>query len=715
MLVDKATIHIPNHIVGKRDINHVLLEEKANFYKNNQFSQERFEKFARNQKSPPKFKLMKRDINLDMLKKKIKSEGSWGKPKPVTQPEFLRKYWDEPEDTFRMKDHYNDELFKNSMDSDELTMENLGVEEDIFPNFATSDEDWYYKNQFQPKQKQKPQKLNLDMDRRWMPISIRNRNGPSKFSEVYREELDIGKVKKIKLPWFESQKKNKYPWEDTYGYNGQKNRDMSVFNGLDELNFYDDLDYAFARKRRALLNTIAKDGPMKFKKNDIKKLGKHTIQKNKVPCKNCLKEKKQKSNVQVLLNDKHDKRNKTLDDLIAEADINENTIPPPRSKRSLLNNELPFLFGQYRPLTLDLKPWQPVDVLTLVKDHPSLLPLYALIQEQNLKNSLMHPRYFELRRKRFIDQKRLDSLENSIALKTESRKGVTEEKIEWNKNNGVTEKNDDGKGNVEWEIVSGDLKKENVNNVEQQTANKRITKLSNLDNEPDVNQNILQKNIDKKITNLGEENTEIDEKTTEDISEIKKLLLDDIRRKLEERYNLRHFISEQDDEQKDDKYDQDGELLKSRHNIEVNNEEQTVRRNKYLESNNDLSGAKENSIFKEKYENTNADPLNILQKVVKKNILKAARENLIEKEKLIESQMNDLEATRQTTLNAIKNGVLRRNDVNNKDNIVSRIPTFLEKVLGQSNAKPIENLMETVKKSIKQMNVNLNNFITRLF
>lgn len=127
VLVNKATLKIPKHFISRRDINRHLLEEKANFYKNHLFSQEMFEQLANEKNLFPKYNnrlkrsvnaqllnlkatmeqnkkyipdrnghlrksptkslsKSKRDINLDLLRKRTQPISAFGREKVIVQP-----------------------------------------------------------------------------------------------------------------------------------------------------------------------------------------------------------------------------------------------------------------------------------------------------------------------------------------------------------------------------------------------------------------------------------------------------------------------------------------------------------------------------------------------------------------------------------------------------------------------------------------------------
>ncbi|CAG9759740.1 unnamed protein product [Ceutorhynchus assimilis] len=490
LLVDKATLKIPKHFVFKRAINKILLEEKANFHKSNSFTQEMYEEIAKEMKIYPKHKKYrrsqnnrlskrsintqllnlkalaeenkkfskkyngkinksylktKRDINLDLLKKRTQSQ--FDKSKVIVQPNFNRPkshIWTaghENEPT-SLDDESSHDLFDDIMRFEEKTFKD--IEEGRNPLAELDAYDKLFK-------KSNNRHSSLFENRFYNPFHLDQSNtqpktgsnlekfNPMKYLQSLQSRSEeFGQFvhhNQKQTPKFDDKlghlfAKSKYGQNDKdlrewsalkSVLNGRNEQPESLYGGFDDFNFSGDLDYGFYRKKRNI-KTISEAKMRSLKvniKNEIRKLKmqlkdeKLKYLKQKVS--KGIHQKHSKTNVQKIpkydlidLVANPDTKNLTLEQILAKADSRENIIEHGIQKRSIMKNEFDNIFGQYTPLTSGLKSWKPADILNLNKNYFTTLPIYSWVQDQNLrlkyeinKNKLLSQ--LGLRKKRHID------------------------------------------------------------------------------------------------------------------------------------------------------------------------------------------------------------------------------------------------------------------------------------------------------------------------
>ncbi|XP_050310397.1 uncharacterized protein LOC126746276 [Anthonomus grandis grandis] len=251
MLVNKATLKIPKslwHTLRKRDINKILLEEKANHYKNNLFSQETLEQhFKQKNKLHPKLKLFKRDINLDLLKRK-------SEPSPVSL-RSRSKTVVQPKETYGRRnnmDQYSEEPLNEDFFEDFLHFEEKLIEDIKDPRRSFADDlKRLDLRKLQQELFKKPKTTTVN------PLGKRYFQYLKASHEDYDEDDLDPIVEDYPAPSFSrfNDKRNKDGWRDWQVKAHHTNKDIGersfLCDDMDTFNYLENMDYGFLRKKRS--------------------------------------------------------------------------------------------------------------------------------------------------------------------------------------------------------------------------------------------------------------------------------------------------------------------------------------------------------------------------------------------------------------------------------------------------------------------------------
>ncbi|XP_076265337.1 uncharacterized protein LOC143199418 isoform X2 [Rhynchophorus ferrugineus] len=685
MLVNKATIRLPRQ---RRDINHVLLDEKAIFHKNNQFSQEQFEKFFKENKNSRR--PAKRDINLDLLKKKTKPEAGLGRSKTAKQSKVspLRKYWEEQEAKHRRMDVKDDsEIFKNFMDSDELDSYDFGKGARTFVDLTSSEQaassEWFQPIKTKCKHKS-PFGTNISPNARSKTKEYSSRDGFHFMEQSDEDEDDAGghsHVKKLGWSWNDPSKKFSELWEMKYGQNEKTYNDMSVFNGLDEFNVFDDLDYAIMRSKRHI-NPIVRSKT------------------NRIMCKrNCLKVPNKKQQEKST-------KGPLITNRIATATGTEvNEIPRSRSTRSLLDNKL---FGYYKPLTLGLKPWKPVDMIGLAQN-PNLFPLFARFHDQNLGNSLLPPTYLGLgRKRRYIETNRLQSVENFIDSREMSREQTytyPPTSRQWTLPSKQEPNDDDVNEKQSDKKPSSIIAKDEQDNT---IVNDHPISSKQEHDDDDVSEKQNHKKLSNIIVKDDEHHT-----TDNDLISSKQEYDDDDDDDSEKQFDEKPSNIIVKDEEHHTTDNNHPISPKQEHNDRDVNDKQSV--SDHSTTVGSVTHPHQDPTIQE-YSSKSGDDFNLLKNEFEKDILTQARDNLIRKEELLEDQMGILGNVRNSTLNSVEGIVSQtRKILDSTEKAALQSPNYLEKIFGKTNVKYLENFANKMKNYFDSVGRNVKSFFSSIF
>ncbi|XP_066139321.1 uncharacterized protein [Euwallacea fornicatus] len=473
MLVDKATLKIPKYFVSKRDINRVLLEEKAKFYQNNMFSQETYEKLAKENKkfskllplsrmrlkrsintpllnvrimleeiekylkedkkiSPEETCKVKRDINLDLLKQRSQSHqkgtlqpslkrpqkvGFWNDEKKLDSMDLAGQSSDE---LFSDLKQFEDKAFEELLESDEVPFRSNFPESGLLPKRARL----FSSPLPEPPFTQFKPKLPKNQRRIVSPYPDDDEDDlqflkPSSEEFVVDEELAHYR----KLPVVENGKKLREMRE--YGSKKDKNK-KSMCADLGEFYFSEELEDSYLRRRRSPENqnkvrksemrSEVKKLRMKIKEEKDKYLREKLDAKQKQKLE---KARRSKTNIQKVPRYFWDKY------IIDMANSSENALSPPGGvllqKRSA-KEDSQIVFGHYSPLSKYMEKSRPVDALKMGTNDAKLPhPLYSWMLDERLKNSLIKAK--SPRKRRYITA-------NSVNLNTNEIVDVDVNKIE---------------------------------------------------------------------------------------------------------------------------------------------------------------------------------------------------------------------------------------------------------------------------------------------
>ncbi|XP_066253298.1 calponin homology domain-containing protein DDB_G0272472-like [Euwallacea similis] len=464
MLVDKATLKIPKYFVAKRDINRVLLEEKAKFYQNNMFSQETYEKLAKeNKKSTKLLPLsrmrlkrsintpllnmramleeiekylkedkkthsdenckMKRDINLDLLKQKSQSHQKGSIQPSAKRPQKL-DFWNEEKnlDSLDLAGQSSDELFDDLKQFEDKAFEEL-LEPDEVPFRSNLPESRLLPKKarifssplLEPSFTQFKSKLPKNQRRIVSPYPEDDEDNLQflkQLSEEFVEDEELTPYRKLPVV------KNGKMLRDMREFGSKRDKNKkSMCADLGEFYFSEELEDSYLRRRRSSgdENKIRKNKM----RNEVKKLRiKIKEEKNKY-----LREKLDAKQKQKLEKVRRTKTNiqkvpRYLWDkyVIDRANSSENALAPPGGiplqKRSA-KEDGQIVFGHYSPLSKPMEKLRPVDALKVDTNDTKLPhPLYSWMLDERLKNSLVKTE--SSRKRRYISTNSLNLNTNGI-------------------------------------------------------------------------------------------------------------------------------------------------------------------------------------------------------------------------------------------------------------------------------------------------------------